>query len=111
MSRRGENIRKRKDGRWEGRYIKGRKTDKSAIWGYVYGRTYAAVKKELTARKMESHINTYQFDFCRTFSKVGKFHFFRGQSVYDCALPLYATALHFACAWQLSCKGTHRSNA
>lgn len=23
MSRRGENIRKRKDGRWEGRYIKG----------------------------------------------------------------------------------------
>lgn len=23
MARRGENIRKRKDGRWEGRYIKG----------------------------------------------------------------------------------------
>ena len=23
MPRRGENIRKRKDGRWEGRYIKG----------------------------------------------------------------------------------------
>lgn len=57
MSRRGENIRKRKDGRWEGRYIKGRKTDKSAIWGYVYGQTYAAVKKELTARKMESQIH------------------------------------------------------
>ena len=51
MARRGENIRKRKDGRWEGRYIKGRKPDRAAIWGYVYGRTYTAVKKELTARK------------------------------------------------------------
>lgn len=51
MARRGENIRKRKDGRWEGRYIKGRRQDKSAIWGYVYGRTYMAVKKELTSRK------------------------------------------------------------
>ena len=27
MSRRGENIRKRKDGRWEARYIKGRKNN------------------------------------------------------------------------------------
>ena len=51
MARRGENIRKRKDGRWEGRYIKGHKPDRAAIWGYVYGRTYTAVKKELTARK------------------------------------------------------------
>ena len=42
MARRGENIRKRKDGRWEGRYIKGRKPDKTAIWGYVYGQTYTA---------------------------------------------------------------------
>lgn len=33
MARRGENIRKRKDGRWEGRYIKGRKPDRTAIWG------------------------------------------------------------------------------
>ena len=28
MSRRGENIYKRKDGRWEGRYIKGYAPDK-----------------------------------------------------------------------------------
>lgn len=32
MARRGENIHKRKDGRWEGRYIKGR-ADGKAIWG------------------------------------------------------------------------------
>ena len=54
MARRGENIRKRKDGRWEGRYIKGRKPDRTAIWGYIYGRSYAIVKKELTIRKNEA---------------------------------------------------------
>ena len=40
MPRRGENIRKRKDGRWEARYIKGRKEDGKAIYGYVYTKTY-----------------------------------------------------------------------
>lgn len=43
MARRGENIRKRKDGRWEGRYIKGRKPDRTAIWGYVYGHSYSGL--------------------------------------------------------------------
>ncbi len=31
MAKRGENIHKRKDGRWEGRYIKGRTTDGKPI--------------------------------------------------------------------------------
>ena len=53
MARRGENIRKRKDGRWEGRYIKGRKPDRTAIWGYVYGHGYTEVKKKMTMRKAE----------------------------------------------------------
>lgn len=53
MARRGENIRKRKDGRWEGRYIKGRKPDRTAIWGYVYGHSYTEVKKKMTMRKAE----------------------------------------------------------
>ena len=50
MARRGENIRKRSDGRWEGRYIKGRSADGKPCWGYVYGATYAEVK-ELSVRK------------------------------------------------------------
>ena len=33
MPRKGENIRKRKDGRWEGRYIKGYGQDGKAIYG------------------------------------------------------------------------------
>lgn len=53
MARRGENIRKRKDGRWEGRYIKGRKPDRTAIWGYIYGHTYTEVKRKMTIRKAE----------------------------------------------------------
>lgn len=40
MAKHGENIRKRKDGRWEGRFIKGRKSDRTAIWGYIYGHSY-----------------------------------------------------------------------
>lgn len=36
MARRGENIHKRKDGRWEGRYIKARTPDRRICWGYVY---------------------------------------------------------------------------
>ena len=53
MAKRGENIRKRKDGRWEGRYIKGRKSDRTAIWGYIYGHSYNEVKEKLTIKKME----------------------------------------------------------
>lgn len=46
MPRKGENIYKRKDGRWEGRYIKGR-TAKKAFYGYVYGKSYRDVRERL----------------------------------------------------------------
>ena len=44
MPRKGENIYKRKDGRWEGRYIKGRTSDGKAQYGYLYAKTYREVK-------------------------------------------------------------------
>lgn len=44
MPRRGENIYKRKDGRWEGRYIVDRKPDGGALYRSVYGTTYADVR-------------------------------------------------------------------
>lgn len=46
MARKGENIRKRKDGRWEARYQKGRKADGSILYGYVYAPKYTEVKKK-----------------------------------------------------------------
>lgn len=47
MSKRGDNIRKRKDGRWEGRYKKGRANDGKLLYGSVYGKTYREVKEKI----------------------------------------------------------------
>ena len=46
MSRKGENIYKRKDGRWEGRYLK-RTPDGKSRYGYVYAPTYREAKARL----------------------------------------------------------------
>lgn len=53
MAKRGGNIRKRKDCRWEGRHIKGRKSNRTTIWGYIYGHFYNEVKEKITIKKME----------------------------------------------------------
>ena len=53
MAKHGENIRRRKDGRWEGRYIKARTPNRKAVWGSVYGSSYAEVRQELIRRKAE----------------------------------------------------------
>lgn len=45
MARRGENIYKRRDGRWEARYIKSRTLDGKAVYGYIYRHTYLEVKR------------------------------------------------------------------
>lgn len=46
MPRKGENIYKRKDGRWEGRYIKSRKQDGKAVYGYIYAHSYLEAKQK-----------------------------------------------------------------
>ncbi|MCH5188656.1 MAG: site-specific integrase [Oscillospiraceae bacterium] len=53
MPRRGENIYKRKDGRYEGRYLKSYSIDGKAIYGSIYSRSYADIKNKLTALKAE----------------------------------------------------------
>lgn len=47
MPRRGENIYKRKDGRWEGRFIKHRTEHGKLQYGYVYGKSYSEAKAKL----------------------------------------------------------------
>lgn len=47
MPRRGENIYKRKDGRWEGRLIRGHHPNGKAIYQYVYGKSYSEAKRKL----------------------------------------------------------------
>ncbi len=46
MSRRGENIFKRKDGRWEARYIKGYELSGKVRYGFCYGKTYKEAKEK-----------------------------------------------------------------
>ena len=53
MAKRGENIYLRKDGRWEGRYIKGRKENGKALFGSIYGTKYREVKRRLVVIKAQ----------------------------------------------------------
>lgn len=46
MGRHGENIRKRKDGRWEARVIDSYSLDGKAHYRYLYGKTYQEVKEK-----------------------------------------------------------------
>ena len=53
MCKHGENIYRRKDGRYEGRYVIGHGPKGRTKFGYVYGRTYGEVRRKLTQRKAE----------------------------------------------------------
>lgn len=59
MSRRGENIRKRQDGRWEGRFKNGTDSTGRSKYQSVYGKTYSEVKKKLTEARENSIKNFY----------------------------------------------------
>ncbi len=56
MARTGENIYKRKDGRWEARYISSYNADGKAKYKYLYARTYAEVKMKLI--RMQNSVET-----------------------------------------------------
>lgn len=60
MPRRGENIYKRKDGRWEGRFIKEYDLNNKAKYNSVYGHSYIEVKNKLTILKQQSSCNTIE---------------------------------------------------
>lgn len=52
MSRQGENIYKRKDGRYEGRYVIGKLENGKTRFGYIYGYHYADVQHRLMEKKL-----------------------------------------------------------
>ena len=75
MSRKGENIYKRKDGRWEGRYCKTRNENGKIKYGYVYARTYTDVKNKLERVKKNYfvfHEKNGTKIIIRTFSDVAR---------------------------------------
>ena len=57
MPRRGENIRKRSDGRWEGRYIKGHDESGKSKYGSVYAKSYLEVKRKLIEANEQMSLN------------------------------------------------------
>jgi hypothetical protein len=59
MSRKGENIYKRKDGRWEGRYLCRPGAGTSRKYTSIYGQSYTEVKQKLLeARTQETDQTT-----------------------------------------------------
>ena len=77
MPRKGENIYKRKDGRWEGRYIISKSQNRKYKYGYVYASSYRDVKQKLREKKSEeNHIcNSKQCKadgFAITFSQLSE---------------------------------------
>ena len=58
MARRGENIYKRKDGRWEGRYKSGVRADGTARYSSIYGKTYAEVKGKLSEKRSKTDVSS-----------------------------------------------------
>ncbi len=58
MPRRGENIRKRKDGRWEARFPKGKDTNGHTIYGAVYGSSYKEAKEKRRQIQGNAQSNT-----------------------------------------------------
>lgn len=94
VPRRGENIHKRKDGRWEARYIKDR-TNGKAVYHSVYAKTYSEVKAKLKAciikgkdSKIEKNPIKMTFDDAFTKWLEYKQHFIK-QSSYNKYFNLY----------------------
>lgn len=71
--RKGENIYKRKDGRWEGRYKKGYKTNRQIKYGYIYGKTFQEVRIKLYTLKAHYHTQQELYgDACIPLEEWGK---------------------------------------
>lgn len=53
MSRYGENIYKRHDGRYEGRYVIGKTATGKTRFGYIYGHQFTTVRNQLVQKKAD----------------------------------------------------------
>ena len=79
MARKGENIFKRKDGRWEARYIKGYESSGKAVYGYVFGSSYLEAKRKRLTASGGQHISRRCFSKLRLSRWRGKLLLFHMQ--------------------------------
>lgn len=70
MSKRGENIRKRKDGRWEGRYKVGVYADGKTKFHSVYGKSYGEVKEKMQTVQSNAAIRETSGRSRKTFEDI-----------------------------------------
>ena len=79
MPKRGENIRKRKDGRWEGRFICGYKKDGKAKYRSVYGTFYLETKRKLLQATEECKADSPSKSCGNTYFREVLFHWLRNR--------------------------------
>lgn len=70
MPRTGENIYKRKDGRWEGRYIKDHSPEGKAVYGYLYAPSYRELKNKMSQVGKQKEIKQRGNGACPIFFQV-----------------------------------------
>lgn len=63
MPRKGENIYKRKDNRWEGRYITTYNSAGKAVYKSIYGKSYTEVKMKMKSRVEPERIKPVTISF------------------------------------------------
>lgn len=85
MPKRGENIHKRKDGRWEGRYKNGTNSFGKTVYSSVYGKTYNETKDKLIkaiacSEKPNMLKTTYTFKEIAKLWKVANKRNFKGST-------------------------------
>ena len=97
MPRKGENIYKRKDGRWEARYIYSFKEDGSPRYRSIYAADYLTVKKKQNdaKRKMDPYEEEY---FLLWTTLAGATEAFQ-QGIYLCKIPLSFQPLYQSYDW------------
>ncbi len=69
MSKTGKNIYKRKDGRWEGRYIKEYDSNGKARYRSVFGKTYAEAESKREAALLKDAANKKEKGIFETIAK------------------------------------------
>lgn len=104
----GENIFKRKDGRWEARYIKGYELSGKIKYGFCYGKTYKEAKEKVTRAKaaMLSGKPAPKFDSRNRFAFFCDEWFESGKN--RCEIPDHIGKTHQAKAGRLFSFGFQR---
>lgn len=72
MAKKGLNIYKRKDGRWEGRYKSGYTSEGKTKYFSIYGKSYTSVREQLEKKRAETLNSVDRCSRCTVGEIIGK---------------------------------------